>query len=233
MCCKLDWVAIMPAQNSFKDLTVIIPLSPIENQQSVLLADLQSLSDCGMEVIQCSKGRRACSQNKGAAQARGQWLWFVHADSRISGHQLRALQHSLEQHPDAVHYFDLAFQSAPVYRRLISINAWGANLRSKLFKAPFGDQALCMHRDIFRRLGGFTEDASYGEDLLLVRRARRKGIPLMPVHSAILTSPRKYIETGWLRLTLLYQWRWISLSVKDWLTHCQWRQVLNPRRKHQ
>ena len=42
----------MPAQNSFKDLTVIIPLSAIENQQSVLLADLQALSDWGMEVIQ-------------------------------------------------------------------------------------------------------------------------------------------------------------------------------------
>ena len=84
----------MPGQNSFKDLTVIIPLSPIKNQQSVLLADLKALSDWGMEVIQCSKGSRACSLNKGAAQARGQWLWFVHADSRISERQLRALQRS-------------------------------------------------------------------------------------------------------------------------------------------
>jgi GT2 family glycosyltransferase len=222
----------MPAQNSFKDLTVIIPLSPIENQQSVLLADLKALSDWGMEVIQCSKGSRACSLNKGAAQARGQWLWFVHADSRISERQLRALQRSLEQQPDAVHYFDLAFQAAPRYRRLVCINAWGANLRSKLFKAPFGDQAFCMHRDIFRRLGGFNENVSYGEDLLLVRRARRNKVPLIPVHSPILTSPRKYIANGWLRLTLLYQWRWISLSVKDALAHCRWRRIVNGGHKH-
>ena len=222
----------MPAQNSFKDLTVIIPLSPIENQQSVLLADLKALSDWGMEVIQCSKGSRACSLNKGAAQARGQWLWFVHADSRIGERQLRALQRSLEQQPDAVHYFDLAFQSAPRYRRLVCINAWGANLRSKLFKAPFGDQAFCMHRDIFRRLGGFTENVSYGEDLLLVRRARRNKVPLIPVHSPILASPRKYIANGWLRLTLLYQWRWISLSVKDALAHCRWRRIVNGGHNH-
>ena len=222
----------MPARNSFKDLTVIIPLSPIENQQSVLLADLKALSDWGMEVIQCSKGSRACSLNKGAAQARGQWLWFVHSDSRISERQLRALQRSLEQQPDAVHYFDLAFQSAPRYRRLVCINAWGANLRSKLFKAPFGDQAFCMHRDIFRRLGGFNENVSYGEDLLLVRRARRNKVPLIPVHSPILTSPRKYIANGWLRLTLLYQWRWISLSVKDALAHCRWRRIVNGGHNH-
>ena len=131
-----------------------------------------------------------------------------------------------------MHYFDLAFQAAPRYRRLVCINAWGANLRSKLFKAPFGDQAFCMHRDIFRRLGGFNENVSYGEDLLLVRRARRNKVPLIPVHSPILTSPRKYIANGWLRLTLLYQWRWISLSVKDALAHCRWRRIVNGGHKH-
>ena len=131
-----------------------------------------------------------------------------------------------------MHYFDLAFQAAPRYRRLVCINAWGANLRSKLFKAPFGDQAFCMHRDIFRRLGGFNENVSYGKDLLLVRRARRNKVPLIPVHSPILTSPRKYIANGWLRLTLLYQWRWISLSVKDALAHCRWRRIVNGGHNH-
>ncbi|MDA8781784.1 hypothetical protein N9N16_01090 [Porticoccaceae bacterium] len=205
----------MPRDQTCKDLSIIIPLSSTETEQRHLLADLKALPAGGMEIIQCCKGSRACSLNKGAAQARGQWLWFIHADSRVSEHNLDALQRSLEQQPDALHYFDLAFDPGEDGSGLSALNAQGANLRSRLFHAPFGDQAFCMHRDIFRRLGGFPENSSYGEDLLLVRRARRADVPLVSTGSTIVSSSRIYSEAGWLQTTALNQLRWLQLLAKD------------------
>jgi GT2 family glycosyltransferase len=108
----------------------------------------------------------------------------------------------------------MGFDKNPKQFGLTCLNAWGANFRSKLFGAPFGDQGLCIRRDHFRKLGGYSEIAPYGEDLLLVWKARKVGIKLNRIASTLLTSPRKYQDYGWLKLTLLFQWRYLSLRFK-------------------
>ena len=89
----------------------------------------------------------------------------------------------------------------------------GANMRSRLLGLPFGDQGLCIKKSLFDTLDGYPEDCPYGEDLLFVWQARLAGIPLQRVPSKLLTSGRKYQQRGWLQLSLLYQWRWMKLSL--------------------
>ncbi|MDB9970108.1 hypothetical protein OAD77_04995 [Porticoccaceae bacterium] len=114
-------------------LSIIIPLGPERTEQQYLLKDLLNLladSSVSSEIIQKSEHSRASSLNGGAKQAEGQWLWFLHADSRISQANLCALENSLNQdsHGVALHYFDLGFKpSGPLLR----VNALGANLRSR------------------------------------------------------------------------------------------------------
>jgi len=192
---------------SLKAVSLVIPLAADETQHRVLIDDLQSHSGLQAEIIPCSNLSRAKSLNQGAAQASGEWLWFVHADSRISTDNLCALDLSLKQYPDALHYFDLAFD-----RRNLEGNALGANLRSRLFGIPFGDQGLCIKKTLFIELGGFPENTPYGEDLLFVWLAHQAGLKLRRIPSKLLTSGRKYHQQGWLKLTLLYQWRWIRMS---------------------
>ena len=196
------------------DISIIIPLAVSETQQHRLLKDLSDIPTLKGEVIQCCKGNRAISLNKGAAQASGQWLWFLHADSRITTANVQALQQQLTRRPEALHYFKLGFDKNPKQFGLTCLNAWGANVRSRLFGAPFGDQGLCIRRDHFRTLGGYSEIAPYGEDVLLVWKARKTGIKLNRIASTLLTSPRKYQDYGWLKLTLLFQWRYLSLRFK-------------------
>ena len=198
---------------TLEQVSIVIPVAADETEHKTLLANLHNHSQLQAEVIPCSKFTRAQSLNKGAAQAKGEWLWFVHADSYISTDNLCALEKSLEQHPQDLHYFDLAFDD-----HSLRFNALGANLRSRLCGTPFGDQGFCIKKSLFKQLNGYPENTPYGEDLIFVWHARQAGIKLRRIPSKILTSGRKYKQCGWFKLTLLYQWRWIKMSCPEFLT---------------
>lgn len=224
---------------SVKKLSIIIPVGPDEDQLHGLLDDLVVLPE-ETEIIlvtaeeyefhhtqlverehplrhrirrvQASPGR-ASQQNAGAAAAQHEYLWFLHADSRVKPECLTAIEAALATAPDALHYFCLAFiDDGP---RLIRLNEWGARLRSQILGLPFGDQGFCLHRDQFARIGGFPEHAPYGEDHLLIWHARQAGIRLRCTGTELQTSARKYREKGWLALTLRYQFLWIKQALPE------------------
>jgi hypothetical protein len=148
---------------------------------------------------------RARQMNYGAKLSPRPFLWFLHADSSISVDAVLALQRSLDMHPQALHYFDLAFQDDGP--RLVRLNALGTRVRSRYLGLPFGDQGLCISRDRFERLGGFDETAAYGEDHLLVWAAHRQRVPIQCVGAVVATSARKYRSNGWFATTLVHGWR--------------------------
>lgn len=217
-------------------LTVIVPLAPGETAWHELIDQLVALPS-GSEVIvvhadqpttldkqitpegdwpatlrlrqYVSPPGRARQQNLGARVARGRWLWFVHADSRLQRDTLPALERFLARSDAALGYFELAFRhDGP---RLAALNAWGANLRSHWLQLPFGDQGLLLPAAHFAALGGFDETVRYGEDHLLVWAARHAGLPIVGVGASLQTSARKYARHGWLRTTLKH-WRLTAMQ---------------------
>ena len=194
--------------SALEDLSIIIPAAPDERAHEKLLADLAPLA---CEVIVSSETSRAKSLNAGAASARGRYLWFLHADSRVSAGNLEALKTALHQQGDALHYFDLVYAEGG----LASLNALGANLRARLLDLPYGDQGLCLPKARFEAIGGYPENAAYGEDALFVRRARLSGVPLNRTASSLKTSARAYHEHGWLRLTVQRQRQMIQLMRQE------------------
>lgn len=189
-------------------LSIIIPVAPEETAQQQLLDDLGHLSN---EIIVSSEGSRAKSLNVGAAKARHDFLWFLHADSRVSCENLVGLEQALETHTEALHFFDLAYAGGG----LAALNAGGANIRSRLFGLPYGDQGFCISKNLFDKIGGYPENVPYGEDLLFVRLAKRAGIKLNRIPSKLVTSARKYQQHGWLKLTALRQWQMVNLLRQD------------------
>ena len=203
-------------------LSVIIPMGPDENEAQGLLDQLHGLPDnseviivkTGNEVLQrpspwpttlawreyVNGGGRARQMNLGARVARGDWLWFVHADSRLLPQTLPALHAFIDVPHDALGWFDLRFRNDGP--RLCLLNAWGANLRSRWWGLPFGDQGLIMKRSRFEALGGFDELVPCGEDHYLVWKAHGQGLPVQRIGATLATSARKYAEQGWLNVTL-------------------------------
>jgi len=189
-------------------ISIIIPLAPDEMAHERLLNDLKYL---GTEIIVSSERSLAKSLNAGAEKARNPFLWFLHADSRVSAENLVDLEQALTRRSNALHYFDLTYEEGG----LATLNACGANIRSRLFGLPYGDQGFCISKTLFEKIGGYPEDVPYGEDLLFVRLAKKSGIRLNRTPSKLKTSARKYQQHGWLKLTALRQWQMIKLMRQE------------------
>ncbi|HUG17832.1 MAG TPA: glycosyltransferase family 2 protein [Planctomycetaceae bacterium] len=224
-------------------LSVLIPLAPGENSWRDLISDLESVGTCAeilfvvtteerahledelaqldlapaVRTISAPPGR-AAQLNAGASAAEGEFLLFLHADSRVSATAWAALLNSLDRHPDRLHYFNLRFQTDGP--RWMPLNAWGVWFRSHWFKLPFGDQGLCLKAEQFRQIGPFDESVPYGEDHVFVWTARIHGMRLRCTGASIETSARKYRDHGWLRTTLRHLWLTIRQAVPNW-----WRLV--------
>jgi len=207
-----------------KVLSVIVPLAPAEPMPTRLLDSLRSKAiDCELilattlnsrfpvakDVIECqSLPGRGRQQNAAAARAKGQWLWFLHADSMLSPNAVQQVA-CFSRGAPSLGYADLRFAAdGPALARL---NAMGANLRSRLLGLPYGDQGLCLPAAWFRKLGGFREDLDRGEDLDLVVRAKAGGLQVRRMGLTITTSARRYRDRGWLRTTIQHQLNAIRL----------------------
>ncbi|MEE4295329.1 MAG: hypothetical protein V2J20_01790 [Wenzhouxiangella sp.] len=203
------------------DLDVIIPAGPGEQSWRSLVDLLPSrwpvlitaVDDAPLHLppnvdwLQGPAGRGR-QLNLAAASASGRWMWFLHADSQPSSGAIEAVEELARSNQEVLAYFDLGFLSDGP--RATSLNALGANLRSRWLKMPYGDQGLCLAKHWFDKLEGFRTDLRRGEDLDLVIRAQAAGLRLQRLDGRIWTSARRYREHGWLATTWQHQvnaWR--------------------------
>ena len=154
-----------------------------------------------IRVIRTDQGR-ARQMNAAAGLARGEWLFFLHADSRLPVNWLDAFETATA--PGTVGgWFRFALDDPAWQARLIER---GVALRVRLFRLPYGDQGLFVRRHTFGVMGGYREMALM-EDVDFVRRLIRAG-SLVEVPLPIATSARRWKRDGWFRrsarnLTLL------------------------------
>jgi rSAM/selenodomain-associated transferase 2 len=155
---------------------------------------LASLRASRPEIVWVASMRgRARQMNAGAAAARGSWLLFLHADTQLSSGWRGEIERAAGADPHvAIGCFRFALDSRSWFARLIEV---GVRIRVRLFRLPYGDQALFMPRDLFERLGGYA-DLPIMEDVDLVRRACEHGRLFRSTLPAI-TSARRWVRDGW------------------------------------
>ncbi|MCG6903459.1 MAG: TIGR04283 family arsenosugar biosynthesis glycosyltransferase [Rhodobacter sp.] len=145
----------------------------------------------GAEIIEGPAGRGG-QLARGVAASAGGWLLVVHADTHLApGWAEAVLKHLRDGSADAA-YFRLAFRSRGIAARLV---AHWANLRSRLFGLPYGDQGLLIPRALYDQLGGYP-DMPLMEDVAMARALRGR---LRPLKATALTSAQRYKTRGWLR----------------------------------
>jgi len=152
----------------------------------------------GARVLAAPRGR-ARQLNAGAEAARGDWLLFLHADSRLPVAARRALLAAIVDEPDLLAaVFRFAIDLPAPWKRFIEL---GQALRQRLSRLPYGDQGLLIRRELFQAVGGYA-DIPIMEDVEMIRRMKRRGFELRTLPAALLTSGRRYRAHGVLRTWL-------------------------------
>jgi rSAM/selenodomain-associated transferase 2 len=199
-------------------LSIIIPTLNEAASIASLLDVLQSCRHQGVELIvvdggstdqtvllatpradQCivTAAGRATQQNAGAALARGDMLWFVHADTGLDGEEWRLLKDCAA----GWGRFDVRLRDADW--RLAMVAAL-MNLRSRLTGIATGDQCIFASRALFFSAGGFPRQPLM-EDVEISRRLRRIERPLCLRHR-ITADSRRWHRHGFWATVLLMWW---------------------------
>ncbi|MEI6083569.1 MAG: TIGR04283 family arsenosugar biosynthesis glycosyltransferase [Verrucomicrobiota bacterium] len=144
---------------------------------------------------------RAAQMNTGARHATGDILLFLHADTFLLPGALDELQRRITGDGAVGGAFDLNIDSPG---RLLHLIAKISSQRSRLFRTPYGDQAIFCWRQVFEEVGGYPEIPIL-EDVALARRLRRAG-RLTFLRTGLVTSGRRWVANGVLKTTFVNWW---------------------------
>jgi rSAM/selenodomain-associated transferase 2 len=151
-------------------------------------------------ILTAARGR-ASQMNAGAAEARGEVLLFLHADTFLPRDADLAIARALERSGAAWGRFDVAIDSP---RAVLGLVARAMNLRSRLTGIATGDQAIFVRATVFRAVGGFPPLALM-EDVAISATLKRISPPLC-LDGRVTTSPRRWEANGVVRTIALMWW---------------------------
>lgn len=152
-------------------------------------ATLTIAEEAGAQIV-TGPPSRGGQLRRGVSATQGDWLLVLHADSLLpEGWSALVASHLPLARPA---HFRLAFDARGPAPALVA--AW-ANFRARLFKLPYGDQALLIPRAVYDAIGGYP-DIPLMEDVAVARALGRR---LVVLPACITTSAAKYQRDGWIR----------------------------------
>jgi rSAM/selenodomain-associated transferase 2 len=199
---------IIPSLNEQAFIGASVDSAFAAGAAEVIVADGGS-SDRTIEVAEARGARvvlgekmRSRQLNRGAEAASHDALLFLHADTLLPASGADAVVTALRN----AHFggFLLRFSEASVRLRLAER---AINIRTRITRCPWGDQAQFIHRERFLRDGGFREIAIMEDYDLAVRMKRAGRSAVLPLH--VVTSGRRFLDKGLLR-TAVVNWRIIA-----------------------
>ena len=198
---------IIPTLNESKRLPLLLSdLSEINNKSEILIIDSTSKDKTreiafinGTRFYKVNKKNRGLQLNYGAQKAQGEWLLFIHADSRLKLNWSRKIEDILKRDSNFIYYFNFKVNNKSFTYRFLE---FFVNLRCFLFKTPYGDQGLLISKKNFKTYGGF-KTIPLMEDFDFISRINKKN--LRSLKTPIFTSSRKWDEIN-------FVWQ----SLKNW-----------------
>lgn len=150
----------------------------------------------GARIVTAPTGRGG-QMRRGAEEARGDWLFFLHGDTVLEPSWAQEAALFLKQNTERAGVFTLKFDARGLAPKVV---AGGAMARTRLLKLPYGDQGLLLPRSLYDALGGFA-DMPLMEDVEFIRRLiKRRGRDALHVFNAkAVTGADRYERNGYAR----------------------------------
>ena len=207
---------IIPTINEASNLPLLLSdLSIIQKEVEILIIDCGSEDKTidvaniyGAKVYKSKERNRGLQLDLGAKESKGEWLMFLHADSRLTHDWFTKIKSILKGDKNYIYYFKFKINDKKIIFRVLEILV---NFRSKYFRQPYGDQGLIIHRSIYLKNNGFRK-IPLMEDVDFLRRLNNKK-DLKQLNFPISTSARKWERTN-IFLQALKNWnfrrRWLK-----------------------
>ncbi|HRQ05163.1 MAG TPA: TIGR04283 family arsenosugar biosynthesis glycosyltransferase [Nitrosomonas halophila] len=198
------------------ECSVIIPCYRDESRLESLLNQLHRLPDIPQEVIVVDAARQTACQavcerygarwlpampcrgqqlRAGAMSARGEILWFLHADARLPENPLPAMARALANGALGG-YFRFRFDGACAWPAPLLETAIALRCR---IGVPYGDQGIFARRSSYFAAGGHAPWPLF-EEVPLVRNLRALG-RFQALTESLWVDPRRWQREGWWRRT--------------------------------
>lgn len=196
--------------------SVIIPCYHDEKKLASLLTQLQSLPHRPYEIIvvdgaQSKVCREICAQHHtrwlasdpcrgrqmrlGAQAAKGNVLWFLHADVGLSADPLMAMGYAISR-GYVGGYYRFKFRVSSNWSARILEYAIALRCR---FGIPYGDQGIFIKQPAYHQVGGHAAWPLF-EEVPLIRKIRRQG-RFLSLSDPIYVDPQRWIRDGWWQRT--------------------------------
>ena len=208
-------------------ISIIIPTINEANNLPLLLSDLSIIQkigeiiivDCGSEdktidvaniygakIYKSKERNRGLQLDIGAKNSKGEWLIFLHADTRLTHDWFRKINSVLKGNKNYIYYFKFKINHKKIIYRVLEILV---NFRSQFFKQPYGDQGLIIHKTAYFKNNGFRkiplmEDVDFLRRLNNINNLKQLDLP-------IFISSRK-----WERTNIFFQ------AFKNWNYRRRW-----------
>ena len=207
---------IIPTLNEANNLPLLLSdLSSIQKEGEILIVDCGSddktidiANIYGAKVFISKERNRGLQLDIGAKNSKGEWLIFLHADTRLTHDWFKKINSFLNGNKNIIYYFEFKINHKKIIYRLLEILV---NFRSKFFKQPYGDQGLIIHRSAYFNNNGFRK-MPLMEDVDFIRRLSNKK-DLKQLNLPIFISSRKWERTN-IFLQALKNWnlrrRWLK-----------------------
>ena len=148
----------------------------------------------GVELV-CCQPLRAAQMNTGAAVAKGEVLYFVHADTRPPLSCFSDIVAAVRAGKQLGGY-PFCFDSPS---QVLRFNSWMTNFNVIFTRG--GDQSIFLERELFDAVGGFRESMTVMEEYSLLRDLHDHGVRYHLLGGGrTLVSARKYEGRSWVRV---------------------------------
>jgi len=205
---------VIPTINEANNLPLLLSdLSTIHKDGEIIIVDCGSKDKTidianiyGAKVFISKERNRGLQLDIGAKNSKGEWLIFLHADTRLSHNWFKKINSFLKGNKNNIYYFEFKINHEKIIYRVLEILV---NFRSKFFKQPYGDQGLIIHRTTYFKNNGFRK-IPLMEDIDFIRRLNKKK-DLKQLNLPIFISSRK-----WERTNIFLQ------AIKNWQFRRRW-----------